>query len=261
MSRKSSPSKMSRSNMDDDELLREFTLEQKRTPKLKSLSLSLINPLTENQKLVFDNYKDNHLILTGSAGTGKTFIAMYLALKEVLEERTCLDKVMIVRSIVPSRDVGFLPGTLGEKMEVYELPYKQICSKLMGRDQSYETLVKRGKIEFISTSFVRGLTFDNCVIIVDELQNMSFQELHSIITRLGDDSKIIFCGDYNQTDLNKKIDKSGFTKFLSVCERLSGWFKIIDFTIDDVVRSGLVRDYLMALDSYDREEAYNQYER
>lgn len=253
MTRKSQSKKIS---LDDDELLTQFETEAKR-PKLKSLVLNDVTPLTKNQSLVFENYHNNNLVLIGSAGTGKSYLALYLALKEILNEASNIvkpEKIILVRSIVPSRDIGFLPGTLKEKIDIYELPYKQLCAKLFSNDLAYDSLVKRGKIEFISTSFVRGLTFDNAIVIVDEIQNNSYQELHSIITRMGENSRIVLCGDINQTDLNKKTDKSGFDKFVDICcNYLQDWFYTVDFTVEDVVRSGLVKDYLIALDKYDHQ--------
>lgn len=186
----------------------------------KDLILIQIQPKTDNQNLVFDSYKNNkQLFLYGCAGTGKTFLSLFLSLKSVLRKE--YDKVYIVRSVVPVRDIGFLPGTEEEKIEVYEAPYKQICNELFPYSKSYDNLKLANKMEFIPTSFIRGITLNDCIVIVDETQNMTFEELSSIITRMGDNSKIIFCGDNNQNDLHyKKSDVSGFLQFLNIIKSM-----------------------------------------
>ena len=228
-----------------------------RPTKLKIDQLETFDPLTENQKKFFDAYKKQEyfIALHGVAGTGKSFIAMYKALEEVLDKGTPFDKVIIVRSAVPSREVGHLPGTLEEKTDIYTQPYIQICHTLFGRSDAYEMLVNQDNIEFVSTSFIRGMTFDDCIIIVDEMQNMTFEEIDTVMTRVGSRSKIIWCGDYRQTDLNKKKnDMSGILKFFEIAE-LMGDFTKIEFTPEDIVRSSLVKDYILAkLDYEDKSE-------
>jgi len=204
-----------------------------------------IKPLTDNQSLTFDLYKKyGNLVLHGVAGTGKTFIAMYLAIQELLSKDSSYDKIVIIRSAVPTRDVGFLPGTLDEKMAVYEQPYKVICDDLFGRGDAYGILKHKGQIEFESTSFLRGTTFNNCIIIVDEMQNLAWKECDTIITRVGDNSKIVFCGDYIQSDLESR-DRNGIIKFLDVLESMN-CFGFVDFVPDDIVRSGLCKSYIFA---------------
>lgn len=207
--------------------------------------LRKINPLTPNQQRTFDAYdKEQNLILQGFAGTGKTFISLYLALEEILESSPSYDKIIIVRSVVPSRDVGFLPGNIKEKTRVYEEPYKEICDDLFGRGDGYDILKMRNIIHFTTTSFLRGVTFNNAIVIVDELQNMTFSELDTVMTRLGDRSKIIFCGDFRQTDLTNDKDKSGLLSFINITKRMNR-FEYIEFEKTDIVRSGLVRDYII----------------
>lgn len=205
-----------------------------------------ITPITQQQKQTFYAYNSNfNLFLTGTAGTGKTFIGMYLGLRDVLDESTPYRKLIIIRSAVPTREIGFLPGDQNEKMEIYEQPYIDICDNLFKYTNCYKNLKLNNYVEFMSSSFLRGLTFDNAIILVDEMQNMTGHELNSIITRVGNDSKIIFCGDMVQTDLNKsKNDQSGLGDFSRIIERMSE-FSVIRFTIDDIVRSGSVRNYLI----------------
>jgi predicted ribonuclease YlaK len=209
-----------------------------------SLNLKKIDPLTESQQNFFDAFdKDYNVILSGSAGAGKTFIALAKALELVIKSKF-KKRLVIVRSVVPTRDMGFLPGTQGEKEAAYTVPYISIVNDLFGDSKAWETLVKKGAIRFITTSYIRGITLNNSVIVVDEFQNMVGRELDSIITRVGENSRIIFCGDVYQTDFDKKNERSGANQFLDILNDLS-YFKHIEFTWDDIVRSGLVRDYFM----------------
>lgn len=221
--------------------------------KVRIDDLKVFEPLTDNQRKFFEAYKNGEqvLMLHGVAGTGKTFIALYKALEEVLDRSNPYERVIIVRSAVPSREIGHLPGDEKEKSEVYQLPYKEICDTLFGTgNQPYQRLQEQGNILFMITSFVRGITLDNSIIIVDECQNMTDMELNSIMTRVGDRSKIIFCGDFRQTDLNKKHDMSGLKKFMEIAE-LMRTFSIINFDVDDIVRSDIVRDYILARLKYE----------
>ena len=211
-------------------------------------NLKTFQPLTNNQKLFFDAYKrgDYFVALHGVAGTGKTFIALYKAIEEVLDKTNPFNKIIIVRSAVQSREIGHLPGDVNEKMEIYQQPYRQICETLFGRKDAWDRLAEQHHIEFISTSFIRGMSFDNAIIIVDEMQNLTFEEIDTVMTRVGHMSKIIWCGDYRQTDLNKKKnDMSGILKFFDIAIHMSAFTKI-EFTPDDIVRSSLVKDYILA---------------
>ena len=184
-------------------------------------------------------------MLHGAAGTGKTFVSVYKALEQVMNHSSVYDKVVIVRSVVPSREIGHLPGDEKEKTDVYLAPYKAICKELFDTDQAYERLVEQKNIEFLITSFVRGITIDKAIIIVDECQNMNFQELSSIITRVGEGSRIMFCGDFKQTDLNRKHDQSGLKDFVQIINRMPS-FRNIEFDVEDIVRSNLVKEFIVA---------------
>lgn len=224
--------------------------------KIKLDHLKTFEPLTENQRLFFEAYKrgDYFLALHGVAGTGKTFCALYKALEEVLDKNNPFKKVIIVRSAVQSREIGHLPGDVTEKMEIYQQPYVQICDTLFGRKDAYQRLAEQNHVEFISTSFIRGMSFDDAIIIVDEMQNMTFEEIDTVMTRVGYRSKIIWCGDYRQTDLNKKKnDVSGILKFFDVAYHMNAFTKI-EFTVDDIVRSSLVKDYIIAKLKYEDAE-------
>jgi phosphate starvation-inducible PhoH-like protein len=213
--------------------------------KLRIDDLRTFEPLTENQEKVYKAWnEDNHLVLTGSAGTGKTFSAVYLGLEQVLDKGNQLEKVVITRSIVPTREIGFLPGSMEEKMEPYSGPYRAICTELFQDSKAYDKLVEQDAIEFLSTSYIRGTTFNDAVIIVDEMQNLTFHELDSVITRIGQNCRIIFCGDYLQSDFTKESDKNGFGKFLKIIEHMTK-FSVVTFTWADIVRSDFVRDYIM----------------
>jgi phosphate starvation-inducible protein PhoH len=216
--------------------------------RIKQDQLKKFDPLTDNQKKFFDAYKigDYFIALHGVAGTGKTFCALYKAIEEVLDKSNPFSKIIVVRSAVQSRDMGHLPGDVAEKMEIYEQPYRQICETLFGRKDAWERLEEQGYVKFISTSFIRGMSFDDAIIIVDEMQNMTYEEIDTVMTRVGYRSKIIWCGDYRQTDLNKKKnDVSGILKFFDIAQHMSS-FTRIEFTVDDIVRSSLVKDYILA---------------
>ena len=202
-------------------------------------------PITDAQDEAFEKWKEGYnLILSGSAGTGKTFIAMYLGLKELFDKPEIYRELIIIRSIVPTREIGFLPGGEDEKKQAYTVPYKSICYDLFGYDQAWPKLVTQKKIRFESTSFIRGSTFDNAIVIVDEMQNCNFHELDSIMTRVGEDCKIIFSGDYNQTDFKNEDEKNGLIKFLAIVEQMR-FFSTVHFGWEDIIRSDLVRDYIM----------------
>ena len=208
--------------------------------------LLAFQPITENQTLTYDAYKnDKHLLLHGIAGTGKTFLSLYLALEDVLDPSTVYDDVFIVRSVVSTRDIGFLPGDEQEKVSIYEAPYRSICRELFGIKDSYDSLKQQNNVKFMSTSFIRGITINNAVIIVDECQNLNFHELDSIITRLGKNSKIIFCGDYTQSDLTKESDKTGIINFMKILKELPE-FTTVEFGINDIVRSDFLKSYIIA---------------
>ncbi len=215
---------------------------------LKLDDLITVGPLTENQKTAFEAYKKDNksLILHGSAGTGKTFISIYLALEQVLEKSNKqYNKLYVIRSVVPTRDIGYLPGDKQEKIEVYEDPYMSICAELFECKDAYEKLKQQRVIEFLPTSFVRGITFDNSIIIIDECQNLNFHELDSVITRIGKDCKILFCGDFYQTDFVRENEKQGLKKFIKILNHLPQ-FANIEFSCDDIVRSDLVKSYILA---------------
>lgn len=227
-----------------------------RKPKLRIDDLITIDPLTDNQKKFFQAYREGNLniALHGVAGTGKTFIALYKALEEVLDKSTQFDRIVVVRSAVQSRDIGHLPGDAAEKLAIFQQPYQQICHLLFERKDAWELLEEAGTIEFISTSFIRGTTFDDAIIIVDEMQNMNFEEIDTVMTRVGNRSKIIWCGDYRQTDLRKNNDKSGILQFFDIAKYMMA-FTRIEFEAEDIVRSDLVKQYILAKLKYeDRED-------
>lgn len=209
-----------------------------------NFELQLFRPKTIQQQHIFDLYNQgSNLLLHGYAGTGKTFISLYLALQEVLNPFSDYNQVIIVRSVVPTRDIGFLPGSEKQKMQVYELPYQAITSQLFNRGDAYDVLKNKLALNFITTSFIRGITIDNSVVIVDECQNMSFHELDSIITRLGDNSRIILAGDFKQSDLLGS-DRQGLLKFINIVKNIQS-FEVVQFLEEDIVRSGLVKDYII----------------
>jgi len=216
--------------------------------KMRLEDLKTFTPLTDNQKLFFESYKvgEYFMMLSGSAGTGKSFIALYKALEEVMDKGNSFNQVLIVRSAVQTRDVGFLKGSLEEKTSVYELPYEQIADTLFGKKGAYGRLKEQGYIEFITTTAIRGISIDNSVVIVDECQNMTWGELSTVITRIGHNSKVIFIGDTKQNDLTKKSNEiSGMSDFLLVANSMKEFCRI-NFTPEDIVRSSLVKSWIIA---------------
>ena len=228
------------------------TKQMKRKKPIGNTYLLEIEPITDNQKKLFDSYADGkHLVAYGTAGTGKTFISLYNALADVLDETTPYERIYLVRSLVSTREIGFLPGDHEDKADIYQIPYKNMVKYMfqMPTDADFEMLYGNLKaqetIKFWSTSFIRGTTLDNAIVIVDEFQNLNFHELDSIITRVGENSRIIFCGDASQTDLVKTNDRNGIHDFLNILRKMPS-FDIIEFGIDDIVRSGLVKEYIIS---------------
>ena len=230
-----------------------MTVKQMRRKKpINSEHLTNITPITDTQAIVWEAFEEGkHLLLHGAAGTGKTFISLYLAMREVLNPNTAYEKIYIVRSLVPTREIGFLPGDHEDKSNLYQIPYKHMVKYMfeMPDDNAFEMLYdnlrSQETISFWSTSFIRGVTLDNCIIIVDEFANLNFHELDSIITRVGQDAKIIFSGDAAQSDLVKMNERTGVHDFMKIIQMMEE-FSSFEFGIDDIVRSGLVKSYLIS---------------
>jgi len=232
-----------------------FGMSNKQMKRKKPINLDFIKkiePLTDNQEEFFRSYKlDQNIVAYGCAGTGKTFIALYNAIKDVLNDKTPYEKIYIVRSLVATREIGFLPGDHEDKSSLYQIPYKNMVKYMfeMPDDAAFEMLYgnlkTQGTISFWSTSFIRGTTLDNAIVLVDEFQNLNFHELDSIITRVGENSKILFCGDATQSDLIKSAEKNGIADFMKVL-RIMPSFNIVEFGPEDIVRSGLVKEYILA---------------
>ena len=226
--------------------------QMKRKKPINADMMRDIEPLTDNQKTLFEAYaKDQNLVAYGVAGTGKTFITLYNALKDVLDPETPYEKIYIVRSLVATREIGFLPGDHEDKSTLYQLPYKAMVKYMFEMptqadfEMLYGNLKAQDTIDFWSTSFIRGTTFDKAIIIVDEFQNLNFHELDSIMTRVGESSKIMFCGDATQTDLVKQNERNGIIDFMRIL-RLMSSVDLIEFGVEDIVRSGLVKEYILA---------------
>lgn len=225
---------------------RKKALEHTQTEKL-NFSLKHVDPLTHNQRLAFEAYENGkNMMLHGTAGTGKSFISLYLALNELLHnnQHGQYHKIIIVRSVVPTRDMGFLPGRPKEKEQVYESPYYSICTELFGRGDSYEYLKNKGIIQFMSTSFIRGLTLNNAIVILDEMANCTLHELDSVITRIGKNCRIIMCGDFKQSDFEHYNERRGLLDFMKIINNMKS-FSFIEFDQQDIVRSSMVKDYII----------------
>ena len=255
MARKSQARKARKNTTFDEQYLYQGSANQlaiKEGPRRKKWSphdLKSIRPQNDAQRQMFEAYlmsDDTHVIANGFPGTGKTYLSFWLALNSILSQDTDQEEIIVVRSAVPSRDIGFLPGTEKEKMAPFEVAYKDIVHDLIGKASSYDDMCEAGKIKFMPTSFLRGLTWDNAVIIIDEIQNLSWQEIHTVMTRIGKNSRVLVCGDISQNDLaNKRFEESGINNFLKVAGKMSK-FELVEFTKHDVVRSGFVRDWIIA---------------
>jgi len=208
-------------------------------------TLQSVLPITFNQDKAFDFFHEGkHLFLHGLPGTGKSYIACYLAISELMNPPPQYKNVTIVRSVVPTRDIGFLPGTEEQKTEIYESPYKAIYNSLFNRGDAYEILKRKAVVNFMTTSYIRGITLEDTLIIIDECQNMNFHELDSVITRMGDNCRIIFCGDFRQSDFKKTDDKNGLMQFMNVIKNMNE-FSFVEFDVEDIVRSDLVKSYII----------------
>jgi len=222
--------------------------------------LNKIVPKTETQRKVCKSYKSNpelNHLLVGSAGTGKTFLGMGLGLEDILDPATPYEKLLIVRSARQTgTELGFLPGTVEEKMAEYEAPYVSMCNEFFEVSNSYANLKELGKIQFVPTSFLRGQTFNECIILVDEMQNLNFGELNTIVTRVGYNSKIIFAGDFRQNDLlGRRNETSGFYPFIDIIKTMEEHFGVFEFGHDDIVRSGLVKSWIIKSEEFFEEQS------
>ena len=219
--------------------------------EISSAELVKIEPITDNQKLLFEGHKANkNGFYFGCAGTGKTFVSLYLALQDVLKNDTPYDRVVIVRSLIPTREIGFLPGDEEDKAALYQVPYANMVQFMFKQPNEdafralYDALKRQGSLHFVSTSFLRGLTFDNSIIIVDECQNLNFHELDTIMTRVGQNTRIVFAGDIQQTDLTKTNDRNGILDFVNIMQQMKE-VDCIEFDLGDIVRSGVLKSYLI----------------
>ena len=213
-----------------------------------NFNIKHVEPLTQNQKLTFQYYEQNkNLLLIGSAGSGKTFLSIFLAIKNIITNDN-YKKIYICRSIEPSKQIGFLPGSIKEKIKIYETPYQSIFSELFNRGDAYEYLKNKGHVEFISTSYIRGITLDNCIVIVDEIQNLEWNELYAIMTRVGKNCKIIFAGDYRQSDLKSSFrndeKRTDILKFIKILKQMNS-FATVEFGHSDIIRSSLVKEFII----------------
>lgn len=218
--------------------------------KREAFSLSDIQPKTEAQRMMIGGYLNGqHIVAYGSAGSGKSYIACYLALKDLQEKEK--NNIIIIRSAVPTRDQGYLPGTLEEKSAVYQIPYVGIINEICQNGAAWEILTKKDMLQFMTTSYIRGITLNDATIIVDEFQNMDPKELESILTRVGENSQVILCGDTRQSDLERKRQESSFSWIIKVAEKMPSWFDMVRFLPSDIVRSGFVRELIETIEEID----------
>ena len=219
------------------------------TPPL-SCQLKPIKPITINQHKAYKAFRSNYnLVLHGVAGTGKTFISMHMALNAVLALDSTYEQVLVIRSVVPTREIGYLPGTLKEKISVYEDPYRDICNELLQRKTGYEELKSLKYVNFATTSYLRGMTFRNTIIVVDEMQNLNYEELRTVITRVGENTRLIFSGDYRQSDFERYKDRQGLGHFIDILDNMNSFAKV-EFDYNDIVRNDLVKEFIIQEGKY-----------
>lgn len=218
-----------------------------RQPVSNGLQLKEVVPRTKNQERIFEAFEDNHMMVHGYAGTGKTYVLLYLALRQILDQSSPYHKVKIFRSAVATRNIGYLPGSAATKMESFESPYHDIIGDLIGRDDAYHIFKAKDLVEFCPTSYIRGSTYNNTIILVDECQNLNWHEFSSLVTRVGEDAKVIFCGDSSQSDLDRVRERMDIHKMVDICEKMPS-FKLVNMEIEDIVRSEFVKEFLVYAD-------------
>ena len=228
-------------------LLRHEGIDLRQKSVATGIYMKDVRPRTSNQERIFDAFEDNHLMVHGYAGTGKTYVLLYLALQQIIDQDSPYEKVKIFRSAVATRNIGYLPGSAATKMESFETPYHDIIADLIGRDDAYSILKAKELVEFHPTSYIRGSTYNNSIILVDECQNLNWHEFSSLVTRVGEDSKIIFCGDSSQSDLDRTHERMDIHKMVNICQHMPS-FHLVQMEIDDIVRSGFVKEFLVYAD-------------
>lgn len=233
---------------DDDFVPQKKERKRKVIHNKELLKVRHVKPMTWAQTNMIESYaRGANVVAVGSAGTGKSFIASYLALNSLFNKE--VNKIVVVRSAVATRDMGFLPGSLQEKTEVFTIPYRQIFNDLCENGTAWDILTKKGMVDFITTSYVRGITLDNSIVIIDEFQSMTAHELYSVLTRAGKGTRIIVCGDTRQTDLDGRKEKSCYDWFMTVTQKMTDWFEVTAFLQQDIVRSDFVKALIMAVEN------------
>lgn len=213
--------------------------------KVRLEDLPHLEPRNKRQRQAIEGFDKKNLVLSGYAGTGKTYLALSLGLEAVLDKSTSYHDMIILRSIVPTRDIGFLPGDEQEKKDAYSSPYRSIFQELFKCLTAWDNLMANNLLHFESTSFIRGITYNNAIIVVDEIQNMNYHELCSVITRVGKNCKIIFSGDFHQSDFKQDKEKNGLLDFLAIMDMMPNRFEVVNFQVEDIVRSGLVKEFII----------------
>jgi phosphate starvation-inducible protein PhoH and related proteins len=237
---------MEESKKEIEAILAEVQARQHKKAKHKyPIILKKVDPRTANQEKIFDRFDEGkHLYIHGTAGTGKTYVACYLAMDAILNHGD-FEELVIIRSAVPSRRQGFLPGNEEEKNEIFEVPYENLFTKLFDGDRPYQNLKSSNKVRFISTSYLRGITLENCVVLIEEVQNMNDGEIDTVMTRLGENCRAIICGDTAQNDLFYMHEDSCIDKLSKVVRKMPS-FSVIEMKPEDICRNGLVREWLLS---------------
>ena len=230
----------------DNKIMDDFPEKPKRTRRKTTYKgattrkVSGIVPKTEKQKELLDALKaSSQVFILGPAGTGKTYVtATYAADLYTTKE---IDKIVITRPhVAVGKELGFLKGDLQEKTMPWALPVLDVLEKHLGKG-TVETAIKNGNIEMAPLALMRGRSFDNAFIIVDETQNITTHELKMLLTRVGEDTTIVLNGDIQQSDL-KEAD--GLSKVIHLAKKHMLPVPIIEFGVDDIIRSDICAQWV-----------------
>lgn len=204
-----------------------------------------LQPLNENQRLYIDALKaHDQTIVCGYSGTGKTFIAATMAAN--MYTLKLVDRIVLTRpNVSVGKNLGYFPGDLNEKFGPWAAPVVDVLQERLGKGV-VETGIKNGNIELAPMSVMRGRSFKNAFVILDEAQNTTIPEMKMFLTRIGEGTKVVINGDVKQSDIK---EQSGLSKIIHLAKKYHMDVPVIEFGIDDIVRSEICKKWLIAFES------------